>query len=120
MAALSDVGDYTSPAWLGPKIGAEVASAALESMSAAGGLSADMQRLRVTMADGSQKSFVLKLTKGGDGSVSQSKTMGLVREALFYRFILEQGDGPWSQIPVPKALHAEGEMTTGQKVVATS
>jgi hypothetical protein len=116
MAALIDT-EFTRPAWLSSKIGAEVSSASMESMAAAGGLSAEMQRLRVQLADGSERTYVLKQTKPGDQSVGQSKQMGLVREALFYEFLLKQGEGSvWSRIPVPKVLHAEGDMATGTKV----
>lgn len=114
MASLEEL----SPAWLSSKLVGSpvVTSVEVESMSGAGGLNCDMQRLHVVFEEGSAvKTFVLKRTRAG-GNAS-SKNLGLVREALFYKFIQETKE-TWVDVLVPSLVHvsfAEGDEATGSK-----
>jgi hypothetical protein len=52
-----------------------------------------MQRIRVTYAASPESSshpstYVMKQTKSSAAATAQSQQMGLVREALFYKFVV--------------------------------
>jgi hypothetical protein len=117
MAAL--VPKYEDPEWLKIQIGDDrpISKVAVESMASAGGLNADMQRIRISFEDGSEKTLVLKQTHAGREGLS--KTMGLEREAFFYNFVksVKNESKEWAELPIPEVIYAEGDPATGLKVL---
>lgn len=65
MAAI--VNKYEDPEWLQERIGDNrpINKVTVESMASAGGLNADMQRIKVLYEDGEEVPYVLKQTHAG-------------------------------------------------------
>jgi hypothetical protein len=79
--------------------------------------SSGLRFAKVQIADGATVGLVCKVTVGS----AMSQQMGLAREAHFYRqwSSLQTADGSTCELNMvlPRVFHAEGDMTTGDKVV---
>lgn len=99
--------------WLSGQLGYRISNVAYDDMSSAGGLNAQMRRMRVTRAeDNIEKTYVLKNVRPTEHGLTQSKQLGLAREAVFYR---ELSSG-YSDL-LPDVLFSYGDMSTGNKFI---
>lgn len=99
--------------WLGRQLGYAIASVSFEDMSGAGGLNAQMRRMRIVTAVGNEeKTYVLKNVRPTDEGLVRSKQLGLPREALFFRELASE----FSDI-IPSVLFSFGDMESGEKYI---
>lgn len=105
--------DFVSPSWLSQQLDVNVSSAELLPLSGAGGLAAAMNRITVTLDDGSTRSFILKRTPT-EGEV-QAKALGQPREAFFFVHNFGSQIGIEQNLPVVRYAH--GNMGTGKKTL---
>ena len=84
----------------------EILSITEDSMSGAGGLNAEMKRIKVEFSSGNVSTYVLKTT--GEGRAE----LGLAREAHFYKCA-----DIISSFGIPKVYFSSGDMKTGAKQI---
>ncbi|KAI8622145.1 kinase-like domain-containing protein [Chytriomyces sp. MP71] len=102
--------DLTNVAWL-QSLGLQAATASLSSLSDTGGLSATIQRLTVSDAQGSVRAFIVKTT----ANLARSQSLGLAREALFYNSLATSSP---DFVPfLPQIVYANGDMSSGEKTI---
>ena len=104
---------FLDPTWMAGVVSEDdicgegkISSITEESMSGAGGLNADMKRIKVEFSSGNVSTYVLKTT--GEGRVE----LGLAREALFYK-----NSSIISSLGIPKVYFSSGDMKTGAKQI---
>jgi hypothetical protein len=94
-------------------LGKEVADFTVESMAGAGGLNGDMMRVRVVVA-GAERRLVVKMQAAD--RTTDSKNLGLAREGVFLGN--EGSRAAKAGVTLPGIVHARGDMSTGEKVIA--
>jgi len=119
--------DKLSPAWLQDKLQdpsiTETLITDISNATRKGERSRDGATLKVAIArendnDGDEKSLpstlVLKQTLQTQQGLTMSKSLGLAREALFYKHLVPKLA---SEVSIPTIYYAHGNMETGEKVV---
>ena len=99
-----------SAAWLGAKLGRDVAEAKLRDQEKMGGMSGEIQYIDAKLASGETLALVLKTA----GSTPTRVAMGLAREALFYNELAPQLE---SAVGVPRSYFAAADMKTGEMLL---
>ncbi|KAK3261591.1 hypothetical protein CYMTET_29506 [Cymbomonas tetramitiformis] len=115
---MPSMADFTDPAWLKARLQPlqTIASVDLESMSGAGGQSGDMQRIVMNFEDKSKSTYVLKRTK--ENGESQSITLGLAREGIFYNHHSEVFPSDSNFVAyLPQVFFSEGDLEEGTKTI---
>lgn len=115
--AVMDTADLlTSPySSLSACIGTEVSTLTQEAVK--GGLSNEILRLHILDKTGQKHSYVLKTGRAGDDARRTRVTLGLAREALFYRHLSSALAAALPAHALPRAFLALGDMQTGHKII---
>jgi aminoglycoside phosphotransferase (APT) family kinase protein len=98
-----------SAAWLGAKLGQDVAAARLRDQDKMGGMSGEIRYIDAELTSGEKLAMVLKTA----GSTPTRKAMGLAREAFFFNELAPRLESAG----VPKSYFATGDMATGEMLL---